>query len=85
MNVVKARSFFSLILTFCLICFAPLVQEAAAKALTMNGTLFKERCLRVNHSKNPIVKPPPEQLNTRSKVTSSFIYLHIQPHTHTTH
>jgi hypothetical protein len=48
--------------------------------LTMNGVLFKERCLRVNHSKNPIVKPPPEQLDPRTKVHSLVlrISLHLE-------
>jgi arginine/serine-rich splicing factor 12 len=54
---------------FAFIEFATL--EAAAKALTMNGVLFKDRCLRVNHSKNPIVKPPPEQLDPHLKTQTA--------------
>jgi len=50
---------------FSFIEFASL--EAAQKAMGLNGSTLLDRPVRVNHSKNPIVKPPPKPVDPREK------------------
>jgi len=50
---------------FSFIEFATL--EAAQKAMGLNGSTLLDRPVRVNHSKNPIVKPPPKPVDPREK------------------
>jgi len=40
-------------------------KESSDKALLLNGALIRDRPVRVNHSKNAIVKPPLKQLDNR--------------------